>query len=367
MDSRESASPWDRETFTQKLQTLGMTRYHHLHPFHRVMNAGKLTRVQIRGWAANRFYYQKNIPIKDAAILSNCPDRAVRRAWMGRIRDHDGAQDSEGGIEAWLQLAQAAGLSREETLDERHVLPGVRFAVDAYVAFARSKPWPAAIASSLTELFAPDLMSQRLAAFERHYPWVASEGLEYFRKRLTQARLDSASAVELTMTHCTTRELQEEAVRGLSFKCDILWAMLDAIMLAYGAGAPASEIAPAPPSAPSRPVPAAPCEDAARTLFSPWSEGARPRLSRKARLKFDEVSGQAALLYPEGVLVLNPTGEAIVRLCDGSNTLDEIAAELAGRYKTLPSLIASDLVGYLERLAERRLIEVNGQKEGIPS
>ena len=364
---RSSEAPWEREVFLERLRNLGMTRYHHLHPFHRVMNAGGLTREQLRGWVANRFYYQKNIPIKDAAILSNCPLRDVRRVWISRIRDHDGTPDNEGGLEAWLRLAQAVGLSREETLEERQVLPGVRFAVDAYVAFARTKPWPVAVASSLTELFAPDLMSRRLAAFERHYPWVPSEGLEYFRRRLTQARMDSASGVELTMAYCTTRELQEEAVRALSLKCDILWSMLDAIMLAYGAGAPGCGSVPAASSPSSGPAVEARQEEAGRPLYFPWTQGVRPRLSRKARLKFDERSGQSTLLYPEGVLVLNPTGEAIVRLCDGKSTLEEIAADLAGRYQTFPSLIASDLVGYLGRLAERRLIEMNGQTEGIPS
>jgi pyrroloquinoline-quinone synthase len=228
---------WDHDTFVQKLRAVGMSRYHHQHPFHLKMNAGSLTPEQLRGWAANRFYYQRNIPQKDAAILSNCPLREVRRAWLHRISDHDGHTGSEGGIEAWLALAEAMGLSREETLDGRHVLPRVRFAVDAYVTFARNKPWPIAVASSLTELFAPDLMRERLDAFERHYRWVRPEGLGYFRTRLTLARNDSQVALELTLTHCATLDMQEEAVRALSFKCDLLWAMLDATALAYGGGA----------------------------------------------------------------------------------------------------------------------------------
>jgi pyrroloquinoline-quinone synthase len=228
---------WEREVFVQKLRAVGMSRYHHQHPFHVNMNAGNLSPEQLRGWAANRFYYQRSIPLKDAAILSNCPLREVRRLWLHRIVDHDGRAGSEGGIEAWLALAEATGLTRAETLDGRHVLPGVRFAVDAYVTFAREKPWPIAIASSLTELFAPDLMRERLAAFEQHYRWIRPEGLAYFRSRLTLARHDSEEALELTLTHCATPDMQEEAVRALSFKCDLLWAMLDATMLAYGGGA----------------------------------------------------------------------------------------------------------------------------------
>jgi len=235
MEGRD-AEVLGRDEFLGALRSVGRERYHHLHPFHRRMNGGHLTPVQVRGWVANRFYYQKSIPIKDAAILSNCPIREVRRAWLHRITDHDGIGEGQGGIEAWLRLAEASGLTREETLDERHVLPGVRFAVDAYVQFARSRPWPIAVASSLTELFAPDLMGERLAAFQAHYTWVAPSGLDYFRSRLTQARVDSDQGLELTLRHCDTRALQDEAVRALLFKCDVLWAMLDAMTSAFGGG-----------------------------------------------------------------------------------------------------------------------------------
>ena len=235
--SQITAMKWDREEFVRRLRAVGNERYHHLHPYHRAMNAGELNERQIRGWIANRFYYQRNIPIKDAAIISNCPLREVRRLWLHRITDHDGLLDTGGGgIEAWLKLGEAAGLTREELLDERHVLPGVRFAVDAYVTLARTKPWPVAVASSLTELFAPDLMSQRIAAFEKYYAWVKPAGLEYFRGRVTRAKTDSDEGLELTMVYCDTPALQNEAVRALSTKCDILWSMLDAMQVAYGCG-----------------------------------------------------------------------------------------------------------------------------------
>ena len=220
---------WSKEEFTQRLREVGTRHYHHKHPFHVAMNEGRLSPEAIRAWVANRFYYQRNIPIKDAAIISNCPIREVRRVWLHRISDHDGAREGEGGIEAWLKLAEASGLSREEVIDERHVLPGVRFAVDAYVNFTRTRPWPVAIASSLTELFAPDLMATRLAAFQKHYTWVKPWGFDYFQRRVTQARVDSEEGLKLTMTYCDTAVLQQEAVRALSFKCDLLWAMLDAI------------------------------------------------------------------------------------------------------------------------------------------
>jgi pyrroloquinoline-quinone synthase len=207
--------------------------YHSLHTFHVRMNEGRLGRRQIQGWTANRFYYQKNIPRKDAAILSNCPDREVRRRWIRRIHDHDGTANGEGGIEAWLRLGEAVGLRREEMWDERHVVPGVRFAVDAYVNFARTRPWVEAVASSLTELFAPDLMAERLAAFERLYTWIDPSGLAYFRARLTQAPLDSEHALEVVMERCRTPEVQARAVAALAFKNDVLWSMLDAIDRAY--------------------------------------------------------------------------------------------------------------------------------------
>ncbi len=234
--------PWDRETFVEKLREIGAKAYHDKHPFHLAMNAGELSREAIRGWVANRYYYQRCIPQKDAAIVSNCPLREVRRSWLHRIVDHDGTEGAEGGIEAWLRLGEACDLRREELLDERHVAPGVRFAVDAYVNFARTQPWPIAVASSLTELFAPDLMATRLAAFEKHYTWVQPWGFDYFKRRLTQARRDSDEGLALTLEHCQSRESQEAAVRALAFKCDILWAVLDAILWRYAPPGKVAEV-----------------------------------------------------------------------------------------------------------------------------
>jgi pyrroloquinoline-quinone synthase len=208
-------------------------RYHDQHPFHIRMNAGRLSRRQVQGWVANRFYYQANIPRKDAAILANCPDLQVRRRWIRRILDHDGTRSGEGGIEAWLRLGEAVGLTRQEVCDERHLVPGVRFAVDAYVTFARTRPWVEAVASSLTELFAPDLMAERLAAFERFYPWINRDGLAYFRARLDQAPRDAEYALEVVTEYCRSTEEQARAVAALSFKCDVLWSILDAIDRAY--------------------------------------------------------------------------------------------------------------------------------------
>ena len=207
----------DTEGFIGALRAQSQ-RYHSRHPFQVMMNEGRLSRWQIQGWVANRFYYQKNIPRKDAAILANCPDREVRRRWIRRILDQDGAVDGEGGVEAWLCLGEAVGLTREEVWDERHVVPGVRFAVDAYITFARTRPWVEAVASSLTELFAPGLMAERLAAFEKHYTWIDRDGLDYFRNRLHQAPRDSEHALEIVKERCRTAEAQDAAVAALAFK-----------------------------------------------------------------------------------------------------------------------------------------------------
>src|SRR5207253_10671 len=224
---------WDQETFVANLRAVGVRAYHDKHPFHLAMNEGRLSPESLRGWVTNRFYYQRNIPIKDAAIISNCPLREVRRVWLHRIVDHDGDEKNEGGIEAWMRLGEACGLLRDDLLQDRHLLPGVRFAVDAYVNFARTKPWPVAIASSLTELFAPDLMATRVAAFEKFYSWIDPRGLDYFRRRATQAQRDFDEALAITLEYCNTPELQREAVRALAFKCDVLWSMLDSIHHAY--------------------------------------------------------------------------------------------------------------------------------------
>jgi len=224
-----SHEPWPKKRFVTSLRKIGALSYHHQHPFHVLMNSGQLGREAIQVWVANRFYYQANIPIKDAAIISNCPLRDVRRQWLHRVIDHDGIKEDEGGIGAWLRLGEACGLSRKTLFGHDHVVLGVRFAVDAYVNFARTQPWPVAVASSLTELFAPDLMAKRLEAFKRFYPWVKASGLEYFTRRLVQAPRDSSEALKLTLDNCLTLETQQAAVQALQFKCDLLWTMLDAI------------------------------------------------------------------------------------------------------------------------------------------
>jgi pyrroloquinoline-quinone synthase len=209
------------------------TSYYAGHPFHQLMHEGRLTKRQLQGWVANRLAYQRAIPRKDAAILSNCPEPDIRRMWLQRIVDHDGTEPWTGGIEMWIRLGEALGVPREEMEDERHVLPGVRFATEAYVTFCKTRPWMEAVASSLTELFAPDLMRQRIAAFPKHYGWVREEALDYFKSRLTQAPRDSQQGLHLVRTRCTTVEAQRKAFEALAFKLELLWVMIDTIHHAY--------------------------------------------------------------------------------------------------------------------------------------
>ena len=223
---------WTKKDFEQKLRDKG--KYYHIHhPFHVAMNRGNCSREQIQGWVANRFYYQVTIPNKDAAIMSNCTDRDVRREWVQRILDHDGVDGEDGGIEAWLRLAEAVGMTRAQIISHELVLPGVRFACDAYLNFARRATWQEAACSSLTELFAPEIHQSRLDSWPTHYPWIEAAGYQYFRKRLSEARRDVQHGLNVTLEHFKTREQQEHALGILQFKLDVLWTMLDAMQLAY--------------------------------------------------------------------------------------------------------------------------------------
>lgn len=220
------------EELKQQLLAVGHERYHHKHPFHLLMHEGKLTREQLQAWALNRYYYQSRIPVKDSIILSRSTDAGFRRAWLKRIIDHDGAGDKPGGIEKWIRLAEATGLDRALVIGERHILPAVRYAVDAYVALVSQRSFLEAVASSLTELFSRDLISLRIDALRRHYPWLDS-GLMYFTARLDQAPEDAAFALDYVARNAHTRGEQELVIAALRAKCDILWAQLDALYFAY--------------------------------------------------------------------------------------------------------------------------------------
>jgi pyrroloquinoline-quinone synthase len=218
--------------FIAGFHAIGEERYHHKHPFHLLMHEGKLTRGQLQAWALNRYYYQSHIPMKDAAILARSEDAAFRLAWRKRVIDHDGDGSKPGGIEKWLRLVEATGLSREQALRGEGILPGTRFAVEAYVNFVSTRPLLEAVASSLTELFSHQLITLRVDRLREHYPWL-SGGLDYFNARLTQAPEDAEFALGWVAKHARTREEQEKAYAALRAKCDILWAQLDALYFSY--------------------------------------------------------------------------------------------------------------------------------------
>jgi pyrroloquinoline-quinone synthase len=226
-------APLPREEFVEWLRREGEARYHDRHRYHVLMHDGKLTREQLQQWVLNRYYYQTRIPIKDAIIVSKSEDPAFRRMWIRRIHEHDGEAEGEGGLALWLRLAEGVGLDRDEVASCRSVLPGVRFACDAYVDLVRSRSLLEAVASSLTEFFAPDIMTKRVLAWETHYPWVSPEMLAYFRGRVTRARRDSAEAIEFAVQHATRYELQERCVAALIRKTEILWQLLDSVYAAY--------------------------------------------------------------------------------------------------------------------------------------
>jgi pyrroloquinoline-quinone synthase len=224
---------WPTNEFEQRLRAIGAERYHDRHPFHIALHGGVLDQGQVQAWVLNRFYYQKSIPLKDASLVGRAEDGALRREWIKRIIDHDGRQDGEGGIARWLVLAEGVGLDRDYVAGCMGVLPGTRFACDAYVRFVREKSILEAVASSLTELFAPGLHKTRIAALLEHYPFANDATLAYFRARLVEAPQDVAFGLDYVLRHARTREQQEQCLAALIFKTEVLWAQLDALHHAY--------------------------------------------------------------------------------------------------------------------------------------
>ena len=222
-----------RDELIERIRSEGALRYHDKHPFHVAMHEGKHSKAQIQAWVINRYYYQTRIPIKDALILSKSEDPAFRRLWIHRIVDHDGRTPGEGGLALWLKLAEGVGLERAEVTSLQRVLPAVRFACDAYVQLVRERSLVEAVASSLTEFFAPDIMATRLAAWAKHYPWIDPAVQEYFRSRVTRARSDALEAIDFVVAHATSRDLQDKCVEAFVTKCNVLWSLLDAVALAH--------------------------------------------------------------------------------------------------------------------------------------
>jgi len=215
------------------LRDIGARRYHRLHPFHALLHGGKCTKGQVQAWALNRYYYQAMIPVKDASLIARCDDPALRRKWRSRLVDHDGESESDGGIARWLKLTDALDLDRNYVVSLAGLLPATRFAVDAYVRFVRERSLLEAIASSLTELFSPQVIGERVEGMLRGYDFVSADSLSYFSKRPPLARRDSEFALDYVKRHARSPEAQQSVLKALEFKCDVLWAMLDALHHAY--------------------------------------------------------------------------------------------------------------------------------------
>lgn len=326
-------SPLSPEEFEAWLRREGSQRYHDRHPFHLKMHAGQLSRAELQLWVANRYYYQTRIPIKDALILSKSEDAAFRRAWIRRIHDHDGERAGEGGLELWQKLGEAVGISRAELTSFRHVLPAARAACDAYVSLVANGSLLEAVASSLTETFAPALMERRISAWIDHYAWVPHEALEYFRTRVTRAKQDGSEALAFVLAHPTSFEDQQRAVAALVRKTEILWALLDAVAGAH-----------------------------------PSFSGTTVRLRSRTRLKFDRVRSTWMLMYPEGGMVLNRTAFEVATLCHHPITHTELLTALTSRYpRTSPTALEHDADELLLELETNGVLERNENTRGLRS
>lgn len=286
--------------------------YHHRHPFNLRMHEGALSREEIQSWVRNRYYYQTRIPVKDASIVEKSRDRAFRRAWSRRIDDHRGRRPGEGGLALWLALAEAVGLDRDEVASLRAIAPGVRRACDDYVEFVHSHDLLESVASSLTELYAGEIMKTRIAAFERHYPWVRAGGLRYFESRTRQAPRDAREGMRFVLGHARTPEDEARCVAALERKCRILWRFLDAV----------------------------------ETL------NRRPKVSPHAQLRFDEAEERTLAVLPERAVAMNESGREILSLCDGRRTIDGVASELRRRHPEVERVesFAYEFLGEMERL-----------------
>jgi len=308
-----SDAPWDATELETRLRAVGTARYHDKHSFNTRMHEGSLSRAEIQTWVRNRFYYQTRIPRKDSVILAKTDDAAFRREWVQRLHDHDGRAPGEGGLELWLRLAEAVGLERKDVASLEHVLPGVRRACDAYVDLVEGADLLVAVAASLTELFAGDIMATRIAAFEQHYPWVDPEALGYFRNRTRQAPRDAAFGLRFVQLHARTRSDQERCVTAVERKCAILWSLLDAVEAAHR-----------------------------------W-----PTLSSHVLLRpDDERPGSQLAVLSERAVRLNPAGAEILALCDGTRSADEVARVLEERHADEARVFEDvhDFLGEMTRL-----------------
>ncbi len=331
------------EQLEARLRAIGAERYHDRHPFHHLLHAGKLDRAQVQAWALNRYYYQSRIPLKDAALMSRLEDRKLRRAWRQRVLDHDGDDKHEGGIERWLKLTEGLGLDRAYVEGGFGVLPATRFAVDAYVRFVRERSLVEAIASSLTEMFSPAIIADRVAGMLKNYSFIDKAALAYFDHRLEEAPRDVELALDYVKSHARTPELQQAVVNALVFKCDVLWAQLDALHHAY------VEPGHIPPGA-FRPG------EGRMNVSNPLPGEAVPRLPKHVRMRHDEHRSAWVLLAPEKVIVLDEIGVEILKRCTGASTVSQIVEDLSRTFGAPRATVARDVAAFLIDLKERNLL-----------
>ena len=332
------------------LRDIGARRYHNLHPFHRLLHDGKLNKDQVRAWALNRYYYQAMIPVKDAAVLARMTDAALRRIWRQRIVDHDGDAPGDGGIERWLKLAEGVGFRRDYVESTDGILSATKFSVEAYVHFVSERSLLEAIASSLTEMFSPNIISERVSGMLKNYDFITPQTLAYFEKRMTQAPRDADFALDYVKRHATTPALQRQAMAALTFKCNVLWTQLDALYFAY--------VAPGmiPPDAwtPGTGL-------VAQTTGAPGtgrlSAADIPRLPRGVRMRFDQTRDKHVLLAPERTFDLDDNAVAVLNLVDGKTSVAAIADALGRTYAADPRVIEVDVLAMLNDLATKRVLE----------
>lgn len=333
------------------LRDIGATRYHILHPFHRLLHDGKLDKDQVRAWALNRYYYQAMIPVKDAAVLARMTDASLRRVWRQRIVDHDGDGPGDGGIERWLKLAEGVGFSRDYVLSTDGILNATKFSVEAYVHFVRERSLLEAIASSLTEMFSPTIISERVAGMLKNYDFITTDTLAYFEKRMTQAPRDADFALDYVKQHATTPALQRQAMDALIFKCNVLWTQLDALYFAY--------VAPGmvPPDAWTPGTGLVPAVKPAAPGTGRVEAGDVPRLPRGVRMRFDDVRRKHVLLAPERTFDLDDNAVAVLTLVDGRRSVSDIARRLAETFAADAAVIEADVLAMLNDLATKRVLE----------
>ena len=375
--------PMSPDALEAALRDIGARRYHNLHPFHRLLHSGQCTRAQVQAWALNRYLYQAAIPLKDASLIGRCDDPAIRREWRRRLEDHDGFDGTDsvdGGVARWLALTDGLGIDRATVVSGREALPATRFAVEAYIHFVRERPLLEAIASSLTELFSPQIIGERVSGMLAHYEYVTPAILAYFSKRPPQAARDSDFALAYVRAHATTAATQRACLAALTFKCDVLWSMLDALYFAYvapgfvppgayrpedvgaagggaDAGAAAAMHATVPDDLPPAVTGSAGVAEAAAAprAGAAIDPEARPRLAPGVRLHNDPKRGWV-LLCPERVIeTQGPTSE-ILRRCDGQRTLARIIDELAEAFAAERAVIAGDVAALLQELATKKLV-----------